>query len=139
MPSSESDAISFSERYFRPYHTIIPAFVTRDGKPVMAYGVMGGLMQPQGHAQVMIRMVDHDQNPQSALDGPRWRVASGLDVSLEPTFNASTVQELRDRGHNVTVAAQPWVSYGRGQAIYRLDDGYFAGSDGRADGQAVGF
>ncbi len=96
-------------------------------------------MQPQGHAQVMIRMVDHDQNPQSALDGPRWRVASGLDVSLEPTFNASTVQELRDRGHNVTVAAQPRVSYGRGQAIYRLDDGYFAGSDGRADGQAVGF
>ena len=123
----------------RPYHTIIPAFITKDGKPVMAFGVMGGLMQPQGHAQVMIRMIDHHQNPQSALDGPRWRVASGLDVALEPAFNAGVVEELRERGHNVTVASPPKMSYGRGQAIYRLDDGYFAGSDGRADGQAVGF
>ncbi len=64
---------------------------------------------------------------------------SGLDVSLEPTYNASVVDELRERGHNITVVEQPEVSYGRGQAIYRLDDGYFAGSDGRADGQAVGF
>ena len=116
-----------------PYHTIIPAFMTKDGLPVMAFGVMGGFMQPQGHAQVMIRVVDYNQNPQTALDGPRWRVDDGMNIALEPAFGEGVIQELRDRGHSVTVGSPPKEFYGRGQTIYKLDDGYFAGSDGRAD------
>ncbi len=123
----------------RPYHTIIPGFVTRDGEPVMSFGVMGGFMQPQGHAQVVVRMADYGQNPQAALDGPRWRVDTGLKVSLEPGFSDQVYDELRRRGHDLAIASQPEEFYGRGQAIYRLQDGYFAASDGRADGQAVGF
>ena len=58
----------------RPFHTIIPAFITKDGKPVATFGLMGGAMQPQGHMQVFSRIVDYGQNPQAAIDGPRWRV-----------------------------------------------------------------
>ncbi|MGH8518229.1 MAG: gamma-glutamyltransferase family protein, partial [Panacagrimonas sp.] len=67
----------------RPYQTIIPAFVTRDGRPVMSFGVMGGTMQPQGHAQVMVRIADYGQSPQAACDGPRFRFVQGMDVSVE--------------------------------------------------------
>ncbi|NNF42820.1 MAG: gamma-glutamyltransferase family protein [Phycisphaerales bacterium] len=128
----------------RPYHTIIPAFVTRPGPggedvPLMAYGVMGGFMQPQGHAQVLSRIVDHDQNPQAALDAPRWRVESGLKVTIEPGFDPAVYEGLRALGHDVTIASRLGAGHGRGQVIYRLDDGYLAASDQRADGQAVGF
>jgi gamma-glutamyltranspeptidase/glutathione hydrolase len=124
----------------RPYHTIIPAFVTRDGKPLMAYGVMGGFMQPQGHMQVLVRMADFGQNPQAALDAPRWQVMTGMKVSMEPGFEADVYEELRRRGHDVDVAQARTVSFGRGQAIYRLEGGAYCGaSDLRADGQAVGW
>ena len=127
----------------RPYHTIIPGFVTREEggveKSVMAFGVMGGFMQPQGHAQVLMRMADHDMNPQSALDAPRWQVESGLKVSIEPGFDAGVYEELRALGHDLTPMDKRNASFGRGQVIYKLDDGYCAGSDPRSDGQAVGF
>jgi gamma-glutamyltranspeptidase/glutathione hydrolase len=128
----------------RPYHTIIPAFVTRpraDGgeDPVMAYGVMGGFMQPQGHVQVMSRLADAAQNPQAALDAPRWQVAGGLNINLEPGFDAATVEELRRRGHQINLATSRHVGFGGGQAVMRLDSGYYLGaSDARRDGQAVG-
>lgn len=127
-----------------PYHTIIPGFVTKTGpngddEPVMAFGVMGGFMQPQGHAQVLMRMADHNQNPQSALDAPRWQVSVGLRVTVEPGFEPGVYEELRDMGHDLTVPSRRNASQGRGQVIYRLDDGYVAGSDLRCDGQAVGF
>ena len=128
----------------RPYHTIIPAFVTRpndDGTedPVMAYGVMGGYMQPQGHQQVLCRIVDNEQNPQAALDAPRYQVFEGLRVSIEPGFADATYQKLRDLGHDLTVTERRYASFGRGQVIYATDGGYIAGSDLRCDGQAVGF
>lgn len=128
----------------RPYHTIIPGFVTRtDGsgveQPVMAFGVMGGFMQPQGHAQVLMRMADHSQNPQSALDAPRWQVSEGLRLTVEPGFDASVYDALRGLGHEVSVPSRRNASQGRGQIICRLDHGYVAGSDLRCDGQAVGF
>ena len=123
----------------RPYHTIIPGFVTRDGQAVMSFGVMGGFMQPQGHAQVMVRLADYGQNPQAALDAPRFRVDGGLTVSVEPGFEPEVYAGLRQRGHEVTVAAARTVAHGGGQAIYRLADGYFGASDLRRDGQAVGF
>ncbi|MCI0629576.1 MAG: gamma-glutamyltransferase family protein, partial [Phycisphaerales bacterium] len=144
----------------RPHHTIIPGFVTAlsplplgEGSgvraagasaaefPIMAFGVMGGFMQPQGHAQVFTRLFDFDQNPQAALDAPRWQVTRGLRVTIEPGFEPSLYEELKRRGHELEVTEQRTVSFGRGQAIYKLDsqDGYCGASDLRADGQAVGY
>ncbi len=120
----------------KPYHTIIPAFVTQDARPLMSYGVMGGHMQPQGHAQMMTRIFDSGQNPQSALDAPRWRFDTGLDVAVEQQMSDKTKEGLRKLGHHLSV--DPPSAFGGGQIIYRLDDGYCAASEPRKDGQAVG-
>ena len=120
----------------RPYHTIIPAFTTKDGQPVMSYGVMGGPMQPQGHAQMMIRMFDYGQNPQAACDAPRWQVFPGM-VAVESGMSADVIEDLKARGHNVEIA--PDARFGGGQLIYRLEDGYCGASDWRKDGQAAGY
>ena len=126
----------------RPFHTIIPAFLTQDGAPVMSFGVMGGDMQPQGHMQTVIRMLDYQQNPQAACDAPRWRVNAGK-VNAENGFKAETVQGLRDLGHQVESFNDSYQDYGAGQFIWRLGDpaveGYAAASDPRRDGQAAGF
>ena len=121
----------------RPYHTIIPGFVTKDGKPLMSFGVMGGFMQPQGHVQMVLRLAA-GENPQAALDAPRFRVDGGRAVCLEPGFGPEVADTLRDLGHDVTVAALRSIAHGGGQAIMRLGEGYCAASDGRRDGQAVG-
>ncbi|MAY75689.1 MAG: gamma-glutamyltransferase [Phycisphaerae bacterium] len=128
----------------RPYHTIIPGFVTRNGEagdvPLMSFGVMGGFMQPQGHAQVVARMADFDQNPQAALDAPRWQVHDGMELSMEPGYDDAVYQRLRDMGHDLRMDEAFSSSFGRGQCIYKLEnDAYLAASDPRADGQAVGF
>ncbi|HUJ86011.1 MAG TPA: gamma-glutamyltransferase family protein [Burkholderiales bacterium] len=122
----------------RPYQTIIPGFVTRGGKPVMSFGVMGGTMQPQGHTQVMVRIADYGQNPQAASDGPRFRWVQGLDVSVEGGFPAATLAALKQRGHRI-VTVDDYNQFGCAQMIWKLDGGYFAASDPRRDGQAVGF
>jgi gamma-glutamyltranspeptidase/glutathione hydrolase len=122
----------------RPYHTIIPGFLTKDGAPVMSFGVMGGPMQPQGHVQVVTRIVDHGQNPQAACDGPRFRWAQDLQVCCEKGFPPSTLDELQRRGHQL-VTPDDDNQFGSCQAIWRLDDGYLAVSDPRRDGQAAGF
>ncbi len=127
----------------RPYQTIIPGFVTRDGKPVMSFGVMGGTMQPQGHAQVMVRIADYGQSPQAACDGPRFRFVQGMDVSVEENrFPPATLEALQKRGHRI-VTVDDYNQFGSCQAIWKLDDdtagGYFVASDPRRDGQAVGF
>jgi gamma-glutamyltranspeptidase / glutathione hydrolase len=121
----------------RPYHTIIPGFLSKDGAPVMSFGVMGGPMQPQGHVQVVARIVDHGQNPQAACDGPRFRWAQGLQVCCEKGFPPSTLDELRRRGHQL-VTTDDYNEFGSCQAIWRLDDGFLAVSDPRRDGQAAG-
>ena len=122
----------------RPYQTIIPGFVTKDRKPVMSFGVMGGTMQPQGHAQVMVRIADYGQSPQAACDGPRFRVVQGMDVSVEDGFPATTLEDLRERGHHI-VTVDDYNQFGCAQLIWKLDGGYFSASDPRRDGQAVGF
>jgi gamma-glutamyltranspeptidase/glutathione hydrolase len=122
----------------RPYHTIIPAFTTKDGNAHMAFGVMGGPMQPQGHLQVLSRVVASGWDPQAAIDAPRWRVEGGLEVSLEPDTPAATAATLEAMGHVITIAPQRDVGFGGAQAILRLDDCWCGGSDGRRDGQAVG-
>jgi gamma-glutamyltranspeptidase/glutathione hydrolase len=143
----------------RPFQTIIPAFVTRDGAPVMSFGVMGGSMQAQGHSQVMVRFADYQQNPQAAADAPRWRVDSkptagmkhfsaevmdeaehsGLTVAIEQGVSAEVIAELKRRGHALTQADRWSTDFGRAQLIYKMDDGYLAASERRTDGQAVGF
>lgn len=122
----------------RPYQTIIPGFLTKDGAPVMSFGVMGGTMQPQGHVQVAVRIVDYGQNPQAACDGPRFRWAQDMQVSAEDGFPAATLDGLRERGHEL-IAVDDNTPFGSCQAIWRLEDGYVAASDPRRDGQAVGF
>jgi gamma-glutamyltranspeptidase/glutathione hydrolase len=123
----------------RPYHTIIPAFTTASGRPHMAFGVMGGPMQPQGHLQVLSRVAASGWDPQSALDAPRWRLEGGRRVAVEPDLPETTVQSLRARGHEVVIAPSRDVSFGGGQAIARLPQCWCGGSDGRRDGQAVGY
>lgn len=122
----------------RPFHTIIPGFVTRKGRPLMSFGVMGAHMQPQGHVQMMTRIFDYAQNPQAACDAPRWHLAADGSVQLESGFPAEVAAELRRRGHAVTAGA-PESLFGGGQLIWRLAEGYGAASDMRKDGQAVGF
>jgi Gamma-glutamyltransferase len=127
----------------RPFHTIIPGFLTRDGRPVMSFGVMGGDMQPQGHLQTVVRMIDYDQQPQAACCAPRWKVNRDFSLDVEPAMPAGTVQGLRDRGHVMKSIADPYMDFGAGQFIWRLDEdperGYVAASDSRRDGQAVGY
>jgi gamma-glutamyltranspeptidase/glutathione hydrolase len=122
----------------RPYHTIIPGFLTKDGAPVMSFGVMGGTMQPQGHVQLVVRIADHGQNPQAACDGPRFRWVQGMQVSVEGGFPPATLEELSRRGHQL-VTLDDYNQFGSCQAIWRLEDGYLGVSDPRRDGQAAGF
>jgi len=127
----------------RPRHTIIPAFLTRDGQPVMSFGVMGANMQPQGHLQTLVRMLDYRQHPQAACDAPRWRFNQGLEINVERSMDAATVQGLAERGHRMEVINDSYQDFGAGQFIWRLGDpgseGYVAASDARRDGHAVVF
>jgi len=127
----------------RPFHTIIPAFLTHEGQPQMSFGVMGGNMQPQGHLQALVRMLDYAQHPQAACDAPRWRFNRGLVVNAESSMRPATVQGLVARGHQLEVINDSYQDFGAGQFIWRLGDpaveGYVAASDPRRDGQAVGY
>src|SRR5207247_4189474 len=123
----------------RPHQTIIPGFVTRVGKPVMSFGVMGGTMQPQGHTQVMVRIADYEQSPQAACDGPRFRFVQGMDVSVEEDgFPAATLEE-EQRGGHPSLSDDDCNAYGRAQVLWPLDGRFLVASDPRRDGQAVGF
>jgi gamma-glutamyltranspeptidase / glutathione hydrolase len=127
----------------RPFHTIIPAFLMRDGAPQMSFGVMGGNMQPQGHVQTLIRMLLARQQPQAACDAPRWKWNCGLDLELEDGAPPQLGQELARRGHRIVHGDDAYMDFGSGQFIWRLGDpgldGYVAASDSRRDGQACGF
>jgi len=122
----------------RPFHTIIPAFVTRNGAAEMAFGVMGGDMQAQGHLQMMTRIFAHGQDVQAAADAPRWFVHGGGEVSVERGFPGDGQDGLRARGHRVRVGAGPEL-FGGAQLIRRTDGGWTGGSDPRKDGMAAGF
>jgi gamma-glutamyltranspeptidase/glutathione hydrolase len=133
----------------RPFHTIIPAFLTRQGAPVMAFGVMGGDVQPQGHAQVLMNLLDFGLSVQQATDVPRvvhdgssapWGgvMSNGGEVLAEPGLDPKVLEGLAARGHRVTPADETLGGY---QAIWREDGPrrYFGGSDPRKDGQAIGY
>jgi gamma-glutamyltranspeptidase/glutathione hydrolase len=127
----------------RPFHTIIPGFLTRDGKPVMSFGVMGGDIQPQGHLQTVVRMLDYHQQPQAACCAPRWKLNRDFTLDLESGIAADVLQGLQAKGHILKTIEDPYMDFGAGQFIGRLSDdlnhGYVAASDSRRDGQAVGF
>jgi gamma-glutamyltranspeptidase/glutathione hydrolase len=140
MDPKSSNAV---QGHKRPFHTIIPGFLTRDGEPVMSFGVMGGDIQPQGHVQTVIRMVDYHQQPQAACDAPRWKVNRDFTLDVESTMLASTISGLEKLGHSLKAIDDPYMDFGSGQFIWRLSkdllDGYVVASDSRRDGQAVGF
>jgi gamma-glutamyltranspeptidase/glutathione hydrolase len=133
----------------RPFHTIIPAFVTKDGKPFFSYGVMGGAMQPQGHAQVLINIIDFGMNIQEAGDAPRINhrgssqptgseMTNGGTVQLETGFDYEVVRELRKKGHNIVFSVGPYGGY---QGIMWDDENkvYYGASESRKDGMAAGY
>ncbi|MBP0590824.1 gamma-glutamyltransferase family protein [Paraburkholderia sp. LEh10] len=132
----------------RPFHTIIPAFLTQqvDGRQeaVMSFGVMGGDMQPQGHLQTVVRMLDYGQQPQAACDAPRWKVNRDFSIDIEATLDPQTARALEGVGHTIKSIDDPYMDFGSGQFIWKLDRneperGYVAASDSRRDGLAAGF
>lgn len=117
----------------RPYHTIIPGFLTKDRRPLGPLGVMGGFMQPQGHVQVVMNLVNFGHNPQAALDAPRFQWIKGNQVQLEKTMPQEVVEQLASLGHEITVTEEN-TGYGRGQIILKAGDVLVGGTESRVDG-----
>lgn len=118
----------------KPYHTIIPGFLSKDGAAVGPFGVMGGFMQPQGHVQVVSNMVDFGMNPQEALDAPRWQWINGRTVLVEQNIPNHLALGLSARGHGIQVQ-QDSGSFGRGEIIMHTEYGSLAGAtEPRTDG-----
>jgi len=124
----------------RPFHTIIPGFVMKDAEPLMAFGLMGGPMQAQGHLQMTLRTQCWGQDPQTAAEAPRWRATGGLNVAIESNAGAAVLSQLAERGHAVIEEAPDGnFGFGGAQLIQRIAGGYVAGSDPRKDGCAAAF
>jgi gamma-glutamyltranspeptidase/glutathione hydrolase len=125
----------------RPFHTIIPGFVTRPGpdgeEPWMAFGVMGGSIQPQGHVQLLLNLLEFGMDLQDAIDAPRFRHFDGVRVGLEAPIPEAVRRALAAMGHEIV--ALPPADAGGAQAVMRLVRGWAAGSDPRKDGMAAGF
>ena len=156
MLQDRGELFSLDEEHFnvyapgkRPFHTIIPAFITKDQKPLVSFGLMGGAMQPQGHAQVVINLVDFEMNLQEAGDAPRIRhvadeqptggeMLDGGEVSLESGFEYKEIRKLMRLGHKIIFSLGPYGGY---QAIMFDEDlgVYFGASESRKDGSAMGF
>ena len=118
----------------KPYHTIIPGFLSKDGRPVGPFGVMGGFMQPQGQLQVVMNTIDFHMNPQEALDAPRWQWVGGKDIQVEMGFPQAEAESLKRLGHNISVLPDSYTM-GRGQIIWRSEDGVLCGAtEPRSDG-----
>ena len=118
----------------KPYHTIIPGFLTKNGEAVGPFGVMGAYMQPQGQVQVVMNTIDFLLNPQASLDAPRWQWIEGKKIWLEDRVPEEVIAQLQQRGHQVTVMSD-YTTFGRGQIIWRNDDGVLCGAtEPRTDG-----
>lgn len=122
----------------RSYHTIIPGFLTCKGQAVGPFGVMGEFMQPQGHVQVIMNMIDFHLNPQASLDAPRWQWKTGRNVLVESDFPLEALEALRARGHEIEVM-EDRTSFGRGQIIWRDSETgtLYGGTESRTDGSVA--
>ena len=141
MFSLEAGHPNCIEPHKRPYHTIIPAMVFKDGNLFLTFGVMGALMQPQGHIQVLLNIIDFGMGVQTALDAPRFRYIQGNECAFEPGIPPSVLQELAKRGHRIAELDAPYSQeFGGGQAImvHPSTKALIAGSDPRKDGCAIG-
>jgi gamma-glutamyltranspeptidase/glutathione hydrolase len=127
----------------RPFHTIMPGFLMREGKPVMSFGVVGAEVQPQAHLQTLVRILDYGQQPQAACDAPRWKLSRDFTLDVENATTPKVINELIAMGHVVNSAPGQGVDFGSGQFIWRLSDdpdrGYVIATDSRRDGRAAGF
>jgi len=123
----------------RPFHTIIPGFLTAGGAPLAAFGVMGGPIQPPGHVQTLVRLLTYGMNPQAVLDAPRWKVNGGLSLDLEASAAPALRAGLAALGHRLESVPDSYMDFGAGQFVVRTAGGYVAASDPRRDGQAAGF
>jgi gamma-glutamyltranspeptidase/glutathione hydrolase len=120
----------------RPFHTIIPGFISKGDFHIGPFGVMGGFMQPQGHMQVLMNMIDFGMNPQEALDAPRWQWIFGNKITVEPEFPKRIIDGLKKRGHDVSIDYN-LGSFGRGQIILKDEKtkSYTGGTEKRCDGK----
>ena len=118
----------------RPYHTIIPGFLTQGDTAIGPFGVMGGPLQPQGHMQLVSSMIDFHLNPQDALDAPRWQWIKGKQIQVEPSMPFHVTEALMRKGHEVEVVNET-IMFGRGQIILRDKNGVLVGgTEPRSDG-----
>jgi gamma-glutamyltranspeptidase/glutathione hydrolase len=133
----------------RPFHTIIPAFITKEGKPLVSFGLMGGAVQPQGHTQVVVNMVDFGMNLQEAGDAPRMRhtgssqptgsvMTNGGTLNLESGFDYKTIRELRKKGHRISFSVGIFGGY-QAIGVDTVNRVYTGASESRKDGQAAGY
>ncbi len=120
----------------RPFHTLLPGFVTKAGAPWMTFGLMGGSMQPQGHMQMLLNITVFGMDVQEAIDAARFRHLEGYRVLIESPVAEDVRAQLTAMGHEIEVGTSS--DFGGAQAIMRLDQGWVAGSDPRKDGMAVG-
>jgi gamma-glutamyltranspeptidase/glutathione hydrolase len=129
------------EPHKRPMHTIIPAMVLKDGKFLMSFGVMGADMQPQGHVQFLVNLIDFKMNLQEAMDAPRARHVEGMEAYLEDGISEATAAALEAKGHRLRRKSEPVNQVGGGQAIYfdRDQDVLLGASDRRKDGCSIGY
>ena len=125
----------------KPFHTIIPAFLMKGNSPLMSFGVMGGPMQAQGHLQMVLRTQLWGQDPQMAIDAPRWRVTQGLEVACEASMDPTIIESLKEMGHQISLESPDNAfGFGGAQLIVRMDNGnYIGGSESRKDGYVGGF
>ncbi|MGB1236872.1 MAG: gamma-glutamyltransferase family protein [Pseudomonadales bacterium] len=137
LKSGQANALAPGKK---PLHTIIPGFISKQGQALGAFGVMGGYMQPQGHMQVVMNMLDFGLNPQAALDAPRWQWLEGNSISLEQGIANATAQALSAKGHQITIDFDP-TDFGRGQIILRdPHSGVLSGgTEARADGYIAAY
>lgn len=137
--SLDEKSINALKPWKKSYHTIIPGFLVKDGKAIGPFGVMGGYMQPQGHVQVLMNLIDFHLNPQMCLDAPRWQWKEELQFDVEPDYPNELIKQLNELGHKIVIAENKF-SFGRAEMILRMENGIYIGAcESRTDGSVASY